>query len=116
VVTAGRPDPDPLGGLSSERMRLFVREAAESFDWVIIDSPPVLLMPDAGLVASMVDAVVFVIAAGSTPHNSIQRAVEMIGRGRIIGVVLNKVDKGVMDAGGQYETYYAQYASPRKTT
>ena len=105
VITAGRPDPDPLGGLSSQRMQELVREAAASFDWVIIDTPPVLLMPDANLVAGIVDAVVLVIAAGRTPHDSIQRTIAALGRDRIIGVVLNRV-AGQEMTGSQYESYY----------
>jgi len=44
------------------------------FDWVILDVPPIRLVPDAGLLASMVDAVLFVVRAGVTPHGQLQKA------------------------------------------
>jgi len=85
--------------------RTLLLDAAASFDWVIIDTPPVLLMPDANLVSGIVDAVVLVIAAGRTPHDSIQRTIAALGRDRIIGVVLNRV-AGQEMTGSQYESYY----------
>ena len=92
VLTAGRPDPDPMSGLTSERMRRVVREASERFDWVILDTPPLALLPDANLLAAMVDVAVLVVGAGRTPLKMIERAVEAIGRERIVGVVLNRVE------------------------
>jgi len=75
VVPAGVPDPDPMSGLTSDRMRLVIVEAAGQFDWVIIDTPPVALLPDANLLAAFVDAAILVIGAGLTPLAAIQKAV-----------------------------------------
>jgi protein-tyrosine kinase len=91
VLTAGRPNPDPISRLTSERMRRLVAAAADEFDWVIVDTPPVGLLTDAKLLASMVDAVILVVAAGRTPYRLVHRSVEALGRERIFGVVLNKV-------------------------
>ncbi len=66
LLTAGRPDPDPMSGLTSGRMTQVIEEAAARFDWVIIDTPPVGLLPDANLLAPMVDATLFVVQGG--PH------------------------------------------------
>ena len=110
VLTAGRPNPDPIGGLTSERMRRLVAAAAGEFDWVIIDTPPVGLLTDAKLLASMVDAVILVVAAGQTPYRLVHRAVEALGRERIFGVVLNKV--AAQDLWRDYGSYsYYGYAS-----
>ena len=92
VLPAGRPSSDPMAGLTSERMRRLLDEARQAFDWVIIDTPPVVLLPDANLLASMVDGAVLVVSAGSTPHELVQRAVDAIGRARILGVVLNRAE------------------------
>lgn len=89
VLTAGRPTPDPMQSLTSDRMTRIVHEAAHRFDWVVIDSPPVAMMPDASLLASMVDAVLLVIGAGETDYRVVQKAVDSVGRDRILGVVLN---------------------------
>jgi Mrp family chromosome partitioning ATPase len=104
ILPAGAPDPDPLGGLSSARMRRIIEDAASAFDWVVIDTPPLALLPDAHLLATMADAVVLVIAAGSTPYALIQRALKVLDRERIAGVVLNRAEA---PAGGGYY-YYGQ--------
>jgi capsular exopolysaccharide synthesis family protein len=85
VVPAGVPDPDPMSGLTSDRMRRVIADAASQFDWVIIDTPPVALLPDANLLAAFVDAAILVIGAGLTPLAAIQKAVEAIGRERVLG-------------------------------
>ena len=107
VLPAGHPNQDPMHGLTSLRMSQILDEATEMFDWVIIDSPPVGILPDAKLLARMVDNVVFVVAAGRTPHGAIQRAVDALGRDRVLGVVLNRVDpKAAAPGGYQYYNYY----------
>lgn len=106
VLPAGRPDPDPMGSLTSDRMRRIVQEAAVRFDWVIIDTPPVGFLSDANLLVAMVDAALFVVRAGKSPYRLIQRALDAVGRDRIIGVVLNAVDENVDVAGYSYYGYY----------
>jgi protein-tyrosine kinase len=103
LLPAGRPDADPMDGLTSDRMRRILDEATGRFDWVILDAPPIGLVPDAGLLAGMVDAVLFVVRAGVTPHGQLQKAIEAVGRDRIFGVVLN----GAREAdSSDYGTYY----------
>lgn len=113
VLPAGHPNPDPMHGLTSLRMSQILDEASEMFDWVIIDSPPVGILPDAKLLARMVDNVVFVVAAGRTPHGAIQRAVDALGRERVLGVVLNRVDPKTA-APGSYQ-YYRYYGYGERT-
>lgn len=105
LLTAGRPDPDPMSGLTSDRMRRIIEEAAANFDWVIIDTPPVGLLPDANLLAGMVDLALLVIRANTTPHELITRAVDALGRNRILGVVLNCVQKRSVGGGYAYDYY-----------
>jgi len=107
LLLAGRPDSDPMSGLTSNRMRRLVGDAAATFDWVIIDTPPVVLMPDANLLAAMADAAILVIGAGKTPYKLITRAIDTLGRGKIIGVVLNRVDRRQI-AGGYTYGYYGE--------
>jgi protein-tyrosine kinase len=91
VLPAGRPDPDPMGSLTSQRMALILDEAAANFDWVIVDTPPVVLLPDTNLLAGMVDVAIVVIQAARTPYDLVDRAVQAVGRQRVLGVVLNDV-------------------------
>jgi capsular exopolysaccharide synthesis family protein len=112
VLPAGSPVRDPMARLISDRMRNLVNEAKESFDWVILDAPPLMLLPDAHLLASMVDAAVLVIKAASTQHRLVQRAMEAIGRQRILGVVLNQTADAPAGAYDQSYTYTSNAMAP----
>ena len=108
LLPAGRPDPDPLSGLTSPRMQRLLQEASEQFDWVILDTPPLGATADAGLLCPLVDAAILVVRAGRTPHAAVQAAIETLGRERILGVVLNAVDHEVASG------YDAEYAGHSK--
>jgi receptor protein-tyrosine kinase len=114
LVPGGRADSDPMAGLTSGRMEQIIQRAAASFDWVILDTPPVALLSDAHLLAAMVDAAVLVIHAGVTPHALIQRAVETIGREKIVGVVLNRVATDAFAEANYYEYYQSAVDNRRK--
>jgi capsular exopolysaccharide synthesis family protein len=107
VLPAGRPDSNPMAGLTSERMRALIEESAQVFDWVLLDAPPVGIMPDANLVSRLTEGVLFVVAAGSTPYQVVTRAVEEIGREAIIGVVFNRIEPESIPHTGYYEDYYS---------
>jgi capsular exopolysaccharide synthesis family protein len=89
LLPAGKPDPDPMIALTSDRMRRVIKEAAKKFDWVILDTPPVGFLSDAHLLAGMVDAALLIVQAGRTPYALIERAIKSLDRNRILGVVLN---------------------------
>ena len=110
LLPAGRPITDPMAGLTSPRVRQLIDEAREIFDWIIVDTPPLVLLPDANLLASMVDAALLVVRAQSTPHAMVKRAVDAIGRSRLMGVVLNSATVGPH---GGYDSYGYEYAPPK---
>jgi protein-tyrosine kinase len=112
LLPAGRPSKDPMSALTSDRMRRLLVEAAASFDWVIIDTPPVGIMTDASLLGAMVDAAVLVVRAGTTSADEVQRAVQALGREKILGVVLNRADRRHSSEADSY--YYASYYSARR--
>src|SRR5688572_5190067 len=105
LLLAGHADHDPMSGLTSGRMQEIINLAAASFDWVILDTPPVGLLTDAHLLSAMVDAAVLVIDAGATQHAVVQRAIESIGREKIVGVVLNRVEDRALAEASQYKYY-----------
>jgi capsular exopolysaccharide synthesis family protein len=107
LLTAGRPDPDPMHSLISERMKRVVEEARAKFDWVVLDTPPVGLLTDANLLAAMVDTALLVVRAGVAPYSYVERAAEIIGRDRIVGVVLNAVQPEHARGDDDYYSYYA---------
>ena len=114
VLLAGRPDSDPMAGLTSGRMQEIIEQAAASFDWVILDTPPIELLTDTHLLVAMVDAAVLVIDAGTTQHPTVLRAVESLGREKIVGVVLNRVDDAALAESTYYEYYRGGSRSKRR--
>jgi capsular exopolysaccharide synthesis family protein len=106
VMTAGRTPPNPSELLSSARMQnLIANLQAGPFDWVIIDTPPVLAVTDAVIIAPYVSGIVFVIGSEMTRRAHAERAIETIqsGRPNIIGAVLNRVDLN------RNKYYYSRY-------
>ena len=111
LLPAGTPDPNPTSLLTSDAMKHLLAEAVTQFDWVILDTPPVGLMPDANLLAAMVDVAFMVVNAGRTPYPLVRKAVDAIGPERVLGVVLNRADRSASgDAYGYYYGYYEENA------
>ena len=95
VIAAGRLPPNPSELLGSDRMRTFMANLQSGpFEWVVIDTPPVLAVTDAVLVARAASSVVFVVGSEMTRRVHAERAIETLMNGRppSIGVVLNRVD------------------------
>jgi protein-tyrosine kinase len=105
ILTAGRASGDPMKTLTSARMRLLIEEARGEFDWVLLDTAPIGLLPDASVLASMADGTLFVARAGKTAYDVIQRATEVVGADRILGVVLNGLAEDDLPS-GEYAYYY----------
>jgi len=118
VLTAGRPTSDPMSGLVSEAMKQLLADASEQFDWVIVDTPPVALMPDANLLAGMIDTALLVVSANTTPYPLVQRAAAAIGMSRILGVILNRSSQAALEQEYGYYGYYDRAprtaAAPRR--
>jgi capsular exopolysaccharide synthesis family protein len=113
ILPAGRPTADPMAGLTSDRMRRLLDEAKEMFDWVIIDTPPLMLLPDAHLLSFLIDGAVLVVKANSTPHELVRRTAETIGRDRVLGVVLNRAEHHAHPSYSNYGHYYGHYLPPK---
>lgn len=92
VLTAGRIVADPMSLLASPAMKQLLDEARDVFEWVVVDTPPIAILPDANLLAAMIDCALLVVSAQSTPYPMVQRAAQAIGKGRILGVVLNRAE------------------------
>jgi protein-tyrosine kinase len=113
ILPAGIPAADPMEALTSDRMQQLVREAARTFDWVIIDTPPVALLPDANLLASLADGALLVVRAGATPYNLVKRAIDALGRERLLGVILNGSDPALMEHSHYFYGYYHRSGGPK---
>lgn len=108
LLPAGAPDPDPTSGLTSSRMRLILEEAADRFDWVILDVPPLAPVSDASLLAEMVDGAIFVVRSGWSQFPLVQKAIDSLGKDKILGVVLNAAEQHLP---AEYASYYGAYRS-----
>ena len=117
VIPAGLTPPNPSELLSSDRMQLFLKKLQTGpFDWVIVDTPPVLAVTDAVIVTRSVSGVVFVVGSEMTRRVHAERALEilMTGRPRSLGCVLNRVDFQRNNYyysryyGYHYQSYYRQ--------
>lgn len=113
VITGGRLDPDPVALFVSDGLPRLLLGTRDQFDWIIVDTPPVLLFPDAGLLADRLDTCVMVVRAVTTASPLALKAVEAIGRSRILGVALNRAEPSEVAAGYDYGSY--EYVASGKT-
>ncbi|MBN1977162.1 MAG: polysaccharide biosynthesis tyrosine autokinase [Anaerolineae bacterium] len=106
VLPAGERPPNPSELLGSRRLRELLGLLTQHVDVVVIDSPPVLPVTDAAVLAQSVDGVLLVIDAGETRRGIAQHAVESLRQvgANVIGAVLNRMSAG---KGGYY--YYREY-------
>jgi succinoglycan biosynthesis transport protein ExoP len=104
VLASGQIPPNPSELLSSARTAELLASLADYADIVLIDSPPVLPVTDAAVLAGRVDAVVVVAAAGRTTQTQVSRALEVLGRidAPIAGLVLNRASESVSFAYYRY--------------
>jgi polysaccharide biosynthesis transport protein len=108
VVPCGPIPPNPAEVLSSPVAADLLRRLRTQFEYVLVDSPPLLSVADGRILATLVDAVVLVARAHSTPYDVVRRARTLLyGSGaRILGVALNDVD---IERGFGYEQYQYGY-------
>ena len=108
VLAAGTHPPNPAELLGSKRFREFAAFVMQYFDWVIVDTPPVMAVTDASLAANLSHGVLFVVGAEMTSRRIAQRAVEQLelGQAKFLGTVLNRVDLE------HNAYYYSRYYRP----
>lgn len=114
VLTSGPVAPNPSEILASDAMSKVLDKLKEQFDYVLIDTPPVIPVTDATVVAGKTDAVILLIASGQVSPATAREAktrLEQVGA-HIIGAVLNKVDAGSSKHYGySYQYYYGNDTS-----
>lgn len=109
LLTAGPVPPNPAELLNSASWRRSMDTLRETMDYVIVDTPPITLFTDAQILASMSDATMLVVSASETNARQLQqsrRLLDMVGA-RLLGLVLNKVDRSLSSGGYYY--YYPSY-------
>jgi capsular exopolysaccharide synthesis family protein len=113
VLLCGAIPPNPSELLGSKSMQLLMEKLCRIYDRIIFDTPPVLAVTDAVILATVADATIFVTMSGQTYRRSAVRAIEMLNsvETKLLGIVLNAVRPA--DHGGYYHYYY-NYPGKRK--
>jgi len=106
VLPAGMIPPNPAELLGSKRFDEYFATLSEHFDYVVIDSPPVLAVADASILANTASGVVFVVGADQTSRHAARAAIDQLHavQAHLIGAVLNRVD--LEHNPYYYSTYY----------
>lgn len=113
VLTGGTIPPNPFKLLKSQAAKTVLQRINEMADFVVIDTPPVLVMADAQLAASLADAALLVISSKDARRQEVTRASALLTQTgtELLGIVLNKTDA---DATGYYQyRYFSHYATPQ---
>jgi capsular exopolysaccharide synthesis family protein len=118
VLPAGPIAPMPAELLGSLQMQRLVEGLRAKYDFILIDTPPVLTVTDAAVLVSISDGVVLVLRYGQASRNVVARASEVLLRSgaHLLGVVLNAVDLESSDYSEYYGRAYNDYYSSRADT
>jgi len=110
-LPSGQRPPNPADFFGSQTFAQVFQRLAEVYDFVVIDVPPLLVSPDAALLASVVDVVLLVLEAEKTTRQEVRAALRMLRqhRANLHGVVLNKVTRNHVGYGYYY--YYHEKRS-----
>lgn len=102
-LSAGQQLEQPLEMLQSRMLAESLAKIAESFDWVIIDSPPVAPLADSGAWATLADGVLLIVRQGKTPKKLLEKILDSIDKKKLLGIVLNESTDYDY---GYYKQYY----------
>jgi len=92
LLPAGEPRSNPTELLQTDAFAGVLQRLSPHFDWILIDSPPVLPLTDALSLARQANATLMVAREGRTPREAIEKSIAILGRQRVLGIVLNAVE------------------------
>ena len=106
IISSGPIPPNPSELLGSKMMQTLINEAKQQYDIIIFDTPPVLAVTDAQILANIVDGTVLVVRSDKTEYEAAIKAKETLEKSsaKLLGTVLNDVEK----KNGNYYYYYGQ--------
>jgi protein-tyrosine kinase len=108
-IPAGTPSPKGPELNGSTGMRDLLGELLEKFGkdtFIFMDAPPILVTSDPVIFSKMVDGIILVVMSGRAPKKAIRKAIDSIGREKIVGVVFNQID---LKPSKQYSQFYGRY-------
>jgi polysaccharide biosynthesis transport protein len=113
LLPAGKLPPNPAELLGSQRFKDFLGSLKEHFEWIVIDSPPVMAVIDSAVIAHLASGVVFVVGAEMTSRHNAKHALDQLenARAKFVGGILNKVEieKNAYYYSQYYKKEYARY-------
>jgi capsular exopolysaccharide synthesis family protein len=109
-IPAGQPPENPLELMQSGRLAEVLDQFWNGFDWVVIDSPPLLPLADTTVWSRAADGVLMVAREGITQRRALKRGIEALGKSTLVGVVINSC------ADVDQSNYYQRYAPPPRAT
>ena len=113
LMNAGHIPPNPAELLASRRYTELIASLRTHFDWVLLDTPPVMVVTDSSIVANQASGVVFVVGADNTSRQAARSAIEQLdaASAHVVGSVLNKVDlvRNPYYYSAYYRKDYARY-------
>ena len=110
VLPAGRSHDLPFELLRSPRLGDLLTEARQQFDFVVVDTPPLLLLPDCRALAQRVDGFLLVVSANKTPRRALAASLNALEEDKTIGIVFNNEDSPPQS---QYKRYYGAPPAPQ---
>jgi polysaccharide biosynthesis transport protein len=107
ILTATRSDMNAADLFASERFPKLLTELRENYDYILIDSPPILSVPDARLISAVSDINIYIVKWNKTTRAQVEQGLEMISSigGKAIGLVLNQIDPNNTKAYGYTGSY-----------
>jgi succinoglycan biosynthesis transport protein ExoP len=113
VIPGGAHLANPVGVLASRRAREVLARLKKEFQFILLDTPPIMPIADGHILAGLADGVVLVVRARHTRRELLQRAVETLGASNVLGVVLNDVEYGDTRYAYVYRYYQTHYLGRR---
>lgn len=105
VLPAGGRSVAPYEALKSPRLGELLEEARQCYDYVVLDAPPFVPVPDCRLIAGCIDGFLLVVAAHRTPRKELAEALGLMDPAKVVGLVFNRDNVPL-------STYYNVYAGP----
>jgi exopolysaccharide/PEP-CTERM locus tyrosine autokinase len=93
ILSGGNIQDNPVELVGSNKMKTLIQDLKSRYDdrYIIIDSSPLLATTEPGVLNEMVDGIILVIKSGDTPRETIQQAIKLLNKNKILGVVLNNM-------------------------
>ncbi len=112
IMPAGSAVKNPLELLNLREVKTLFEELPKLFNWVIIDSPPLLFSADANLLGTLTDGTILVVRIGQTTIDTVTRAMQSLCENNVLGIVVNGARAGELYS--KYTYYYSRYGYEAK--